>query len=65
VDLVAGMLSVGRERWRALHNQVEPVQGDSERLPFPDAAFDVVTCANSFHHYPRQDRAIAGRLRVS
>ncbi len=22
-------------------------------------SFDIVTCANSFHHYPRQDRAVA------
>ena len=31
---------------------VLPVQGDSERLPFSSASFDIVTCANSFHHYP-------------
>jgi SAM-dependent methyltransferase len=64
VDLVDGMLTGGRERWRALRHQAVPVQGDSERLPFRDAAFDVVTCANSFHHYPRQDRAVAEMYRV-
>jgi ubiquinone/menaquinone biosynthesis C-methylase UbiE len=31
------------------------VVGDSQRLPFADRAFDVVTCCNSFHHYPHQD----------
>ncbi len=64
VDLVAGMLAGGRERWQALRDQAAPVQGDSERLPFADGAFDVVTCANSFHHYPHQDRAVAEMYRV-
>jgi ubiquinone/menaquinone biosynthesis C-methylase UbiE len=64
VDLVEGMLIGGRERWQALRDQVVPVQGDSERLPFPDGTFDVVTCANSFHHYPHQARAVAEMYRV-
>jgi ubiquinone/menaquinone biosynthesis C-methylase UbiE len=64
MDLVDGMLRGGRERWQALRGQAVPVQGDSERLPFADAAFDVVTCANSFHHYPHQDRAVAEMYRV-
>ena len=42
----------------------QPVQGDSERLPFPGGAFDVVTCANSFHHYPHQQRAVEEMHRV-
>ncbi len=64
VDLVAAMLSRGLARWRAHRGHVAPVQGDSERLPFPDGAFDVVTCANSFHHYPHQQRAIEEMHRV-
>src|SRR4051812_41905636 len=64
VDLVAGMLDKGAERWRRHSGQVQPVKGDSERLPFGDGAFDFVTCANSFHHYPHQDRAVAEMHRV-
>jgi SAM-dependent methyltransferase len=64
MDLVDSMLIGGRERWQALRDRAIPVQGDSERLPFADAAFDVVTCANSFHHYPHQDRAVAEMHRV-
>src|SRR5579864_3695523 len=64
VDLVSGMLSKGAERWRRHSGHIIPVQGDSERLPFATSAFDVVTCANSFHHYPHQDRAIAEMHRV-
>ena len=28
------------------------IVGDAEDLPFDDASFDAVICANSFHHYP-------------
>jgi ubiquinone/menaquinone biosynthesis C-methylase UbiE len=34
------------------------VAGDSEFLPFPDDAFDVITCSNSFHHYPHQQNVV-------
>jgi len=33
--------------------------GDSEFLPFAEASFDFVTCANSFHHYPNQERVVS------
>ena len=58
------MLAQGKARWRSDPEHLVAVQGDSERLPFPADAFDVVTCANSFHHYPHQDRAVAEMYRV-
>ena len=64
VDLVSDMLRKGQPRWRLHRGHVFPVQGDSERLPFASGSFDIVTCANSFHHYPRQDRAVAEMRRV-
>ena len=64
VDLVSGMLSRGSPRWRYHARDVLPVQGDSERLPFESGRFDFVTCANSFHHYPHQDRAVVEMQRV-
>ncbi|MDX2035639.1 MAG: methyltransferase domain-containing protein [Isosphaeraceae bacterium] len=64
VDLVSAMLEKGAERWRAHRGHVVPIQGDSERLPFQSSSFDFVTCANSFHHYPHQDRAVAEMKRV-
>jgi ubiquinone/menaquinone biosynthesis C-methylase UbiE len=64
IDLVAGMLAKGAVRWRTHAGHVHPVQADSERLPFDADTFDVVTCANSFHHYPHQDRAVAEMHRV-
>ena len=64
IDLVLGMLSKGAERWRRHADGICPIQADSERLPFGWGAFDVVTCANSFHHYPHQDRAVEEMRRV-
>lgn len=32
------------------------VVGDAESLPFANESFDVVICANSFHHYPQPQR---------
>ncbi len=64
IDLVSDMLTRGSERWRRHAAHVLPVQADSERLPFATGSFDVVTCANSFHHYPSQDRAVAEMHRV-
>ncbi len=42
----------------------EFVIGSADRLPFPDGSFDVVTCSQSFHHYPYQDKAMAEVCRV-
>ncbi len=64
VDLVSEMLARGKPRWTFHAGTVFPVQGDGERLPFASASFDFVTCANSFHHYPHQDRAILEMQRV-
>ena len=64
MDLVPGMLAKGKHRWESLADRLTPVLGDSERLPFDAGRFDVVTCANSFHHYPHQDRAVAEMHRV-
>lgn len=44
--------------------KISLVVGDSERLPFATGSFDVVTCCNSFHHYPRQARAVAEFRRI-
>ena len=32
--------------------------GDSEHLPFADGSFDLLTCSNSFHHYPHQAQVV-------
>ena len=64
IDLNAEMLGQGRERWQRNAAHVQAVQGDSEQLPFDADVFDFVTCANSFHHYPNQAKAVAEMNRV-
>jgi SAM-dependent methyltransferase len=38
--------------------------GEAERMPFPDASFDVVVFSNSLHHIPGMDAALAEAARV-
>jgi ubiquinone/menaquinone biosynthesis C-methylase UbiE len=64
VDLSGGMLRRCRGRCFASDQQFQIVQADSERLPFADGTFDAVTCAHSFHHYPRQAAVVAEMHRV-
>jgi ubiquinone/menaquinone biosynthesis C-methylase UbiE len=45
-------------------SKLHAVVADSERLPFADQSFDVLTCCNSFHHYPHQAAVIRGFHRV-
>lgn len=44
--------------------KLQMLNGDAERLPLADASLDVVTCCNSFHHYPHQTAAIRDFRRV-
>ena len=37
---------------------------DSEKLPFPDEAFDLVMCTFSFHHYPNPGAVLLEMRRV-
>ena len=45
-------------------DRLTAVHADSERLPFADASFDILTCCNSFHHYPNQAAVLAEFRRV-
>lgn len=63
VDLSPRMI----ERAKELAHGSEPAEfvvGDSERLPFPSAAFTAVLCTASFHHYPNPGRALDEMARV-
>jgi ubiquinone/menaquinone biosynthesis C-methylase UbiE len=64
VDLVSAMLEKGKARYQAHSGHIVPIQGNSEQLPFANSSFDIVTCCNSFHHYPHQDKAVAEMRRV-
>ncbi len=38
--------------------------GTADNLPYSDNTFDIVTCIQSFHHYPYPDKAMQEALRV-
>ena len=40
------------------------IAGSAHRLPYPDGSFDIVTCSQSFHHYPYPEKAMWEALRV-
>lgn len=66
LDYAEEMVRRAAEKFTGSQNsaKLSAVRGDAERLPFPDESFDIVTCCNSFHHYPHQADAIRGFRRV-
>ncbi len=64
-DLTAEMLAeTGRLATDRGLGNLETRPADAERLPFSDAAFDLVTCRLAFHHFPHPEAAIAEFARV-
>jgi ubiquinone/menaquinone biosynthesis C-methylase UbiE len=61
LDLCESMIQKARSR-SAGHFTL--VRADSQKLPFADDSFDIVTCSHSFHHYPDQPRVVAEMHRV-
>jgi ubiquinone/menaquinone biosynthesis C-methylase UbiE len=66
LDMAERMCQLARVKSRAvgLERSTDFVTGDSEHLPFPEGSFDMITCSNSFHHYPHQDKVLREMLRV-
>ncbi len=66
LDYSPAMCNVADRKARQAHiaDGVRFVSADSEHLPFADASFDVVTCSNSFHHYPHQQAVVHDIRRV-
>ena len=40
------------------------IEGRSDEIPFPENTFDIVTCSQSFHHYPKTDKPMQEVKRV-
>ncbi|MCX5682189.1 MAG: class I SAM-dependent methyltransferase, partial [Planctomycetota bacterium] len=64
LDLCEPMVRQARVNATGTRGAVSVTVGDSEHLPFATRSLDVVTCANSFHHYPHQAKVIAEMRRV-
>jgi len=57
VDVSFEMLRQAASKFAA--QEAHWCQAESSRLPFRDAAFDLVVCANSFHYFRRPSRVLA------
>ena len=45
-------------------NNAEFIEGRSDEIPFENNTFDIVTCSQSFHHYPETDKPMQEAKRV-
>lgn len=61
VDLSEEMVRVAQGK---KINGAEFRVGSADKLPYPDGTFDIVTCSQSFHHYPYPEKAMQEALRV-
>lgn len=67
LDYAPSMCEVAAEKARSAGLDGDAphfVAADSEHLPFADGSFDAITCSNSFHHYPHQQKVITEMRRV-
>ena len=64
LDLCEPMLHRARFKLDDSGGNLAVTVGDSEHLPFASASLDVITCANSFHHYPHQEAVLREMFRV-
>lgn len=60
LDYAARMCAAAARKAResGFDGRIRFVRADSEHLPFANGRFDLITCSNSFHHYPHQQAVI-------
>lgn len=61
LDLSPQMLNIAKNK---LPQSVFLTEGSAESLPYEDNTFDIVTCIQSFHHYPKPEKAMSEAYRV-
>jgi ubiquinone/menaquinone biosynthesis C-methylase UbiE len=64
LDLCEPMLQKARVKTDSRGRRVHLTVADSEHLPLETGTFDLLTCANSFHHYPHQEAVVREMFRV-
>ncbi len=64
LDASAGMLALAREKLGQHSDRIEFIQRDAHTLPYPDAAFDVVTCVEALEFMRDWRGAAREMLRV-
>lgn len=66
VDVSPEVLAIARTRAEAsnLHERISFCAADAENLPYREAAFDAVSCMQTFVHFPHPDRAAREMFRL-
>ena len=64
IEISPAMLAIARRRASELGRQVEFINGDAQKLPFPDQHFDTVLCTLSLCSIPDARLAVAEAARV-
>lgn len=62
VDISPDMIKIAKSKLYC--SNIRFKVGDVENLPYGKETFDIITCSHSFHHYPKQKRAVAEMHRV-
>ena len=65
LDLSRRMLAVAAEKLAPYGERVALLHHSAERLPFPDGAFDLVTCLEALEFMPRPREVLAELMRVT
>lgn len=61
LDLSPEMLKISKQKLPA---SVYLTEGSADSLPYEDNSFDVVTCIQSFHHYPKPEKSMSEAYRI-
>ena len=66
LDISQGMLNVGKEKItkEELTDKIEMILGDSEKMPFKDNSFDVITVAFGVRNFEHLEKGLIEILRV-
>ncbi len=64
IDIDKALLADAVKRGKECLCNVNVIAGNAEVMPFPDQAFDMVFCHQSFHHIVRHEQAIRAFHRV-
>lgn len=65
LDLSYNMLATGKRRWDGADLGLRWVNGDAQRLPFPDGSFDAVTISFGLRNVPDPEAALVEFARVT
>ncbi len=64
LDASAGMLALAQQKLGRHGNRIEYAQHDAQKLPYPDASFDIVTCLEALEFMRDWRGAVKEMLRV-